>query len=272
MHFCNILSISNEKTPNLAANQRTEIITHHKKGCENVQYNVYCDETCHLEHDGINDMVIGAVWCPQNKLKEINQRIKQIKARNGLPPTIELKWTKISPAKVDVYKDVVNYYFDDDDLHFRALIVPDKSKLDHKAFHQTHDEWYYKMYFDMLKAILSPKDSYTIYIDIKDTHSYGKAQKLKDVCSNSMYDFSQRVIKRLQPIRSEEVQIMQLVDILIGAVGYQNRIFPKEFVKSQAKLDVIELIKERSGYSLRRTTLLREEKCNLFVWDARDKL
>lgn len=23
-------------------------------------YNVYCDESCHLEHDCINDMVIGA--------------------------------------------------------------------------------------------------------------------------------------------------------------------------------------------------------------------
>lgn len=32
-------------------------------------YNVYCDETCHLEHDGINAMVLGAVWCPQSKLK-----------------------------------------------------------------------------------------------------------------------------------------------------------------------------------------------------------
>lgn len=42
-------------------------------------YNVYCDETCHLEHDGINVMVLGAIWCPQNKLKEINQRIRQIK-------------------------------------------------------------------------------------------------------------------------------------------------------------------------------------------------
>ena len=42
-------------------------------------YNVYCDETCHLEHDGINVMVLGAVWCPQNKLKEINQRIREIK-------------------------------------------------------------------------------------------------------------------------------------------------------------------------------------------------
>ena len=44
-------------------------------------YNVYCDETCHLEHDGINVMVLGAVWCQQDKLKEINQRIRQIKER-----------------------------------------------------------------------------------------------------------------------------------------------------------------------------------------------
>jgi len=27
-------------------------------------YNIYCDESCHLEHDGIPTMVIGAVWCP----------------------------------------------------------------------------------------------------------------------------------------------------------------------------------------------------------------
>ena len=30
-------------------------------------YNFYCDETCHLENDKINDMVIGTVWCPQKK-------------------------------------------------------------------------------------------------------------------------------------------------------------------------------------------------------------
>ena len=235
-------------------------------------YNVYCDETCHLENDGINDMVLGAIWCPQDKLKDINQRIQRIKIRNGISPSAELKWTKISPAKTEVYKDLIDYFFDDDALHFRAIIVPDKSRLNHGAFHQTHDDWYYKMYFDMLKVILSPEDRYEIYIDIKDTHSYQKSQKLREVCSNSMYDFSQSVIQRLQPVRSNEIQIMQMVDILIGAVGYQNRIFDKDFRKSQAKLDLIELIKKRSGYSLTKTTLLREEKCNLFVWDARDTL
>ena len=235
-------------------------------------YNVYCDDTCHLEHDGINVMVLGAVWCPQSKLKEINQRIRQIKERNGVSPTMELKWTKISPAKIDLYRDIVNYYFDDDDLHFRAVVIPDKSKLNHEQFHQTHDDWYYKMYFDMLKVIFNPTDNYEVYIDIKDTNSYRKAQKLKDVCCNSLYDFSQRVIKRLQPIRSEEVQIMQLVDILIGVVGYENRNFPAEFEKSAAKQNIIELIKKRSGYTMRKTTLLREEKLNLLAWDARDTI
>ena len=105
-----------------------------------------------MEHDGINDMVIGAVWCPQEKLKEINRRLRDIKIRNGISPTAELKWTKISPAKVRAYEDIIDYFFDDDDLHFRAIIIPDKSKLNHQAFHQTHDEWYYKMYFDMLKV------------------------------------------------------------------------------------------------------------------------
>ena len=104
-------------------------------------YNVYCDETCHLEHDGINVMVLGAVWCKQDKLKEINQRIRKIKERNNVPPTMELKWTKISPAKINLYRDIVNYYFDDDDLHFRAVIIPDKTKLNHEKFNQTHDDF-----------------------------------------------------------------------------------------------------------------------------------
>lgn len=235
-------------------------------------YNIYCDETCYMENDGINDMVIGAVWCPQNRIKEINTRIKDILQNNNLSAQAEVKWTKISPAKVSVYKDIVNYFFDDDDLHFRAIIVPDKSKLNHKSFKQTHDDWYYKMYFYMLRSILSPEDRYEIYIDIKDSHMYQKAQYLKRVCSNTMYDFSHSVIKRLQPIRSNESRIMWLTDILIGAVGYANRIFPSDFRKSQAKLEIIDLLKKRSNYDLTRTTLLRENKFNLFVWDAREIL
>ncbi|OQB51821.1 MAG: hypothetical protein BWX97_01808 [Firmicutes bacterium ADurb.Bin146] len=227
-------------------------------------FNIYCDETCHLEKDNINVMVIGAVWCPQEKLIEINQRIKQIKERNDIYTTTELKWTKMRPAKIDIYKDIVNYFFDDD-LHLRAVIIPDKTKLNHKAFNQTHDMWYYKMYFDILKVIFPPDDRYEIYIDIKDTNSHKSVQKLKDVCCNSMYDFSGKIIDRFQPIRSEEVQIMQLVDILIGAIAYENRVFAKDFKRNKVKEQMAKLVRERSNYTLTKTTLYRESKFNLLV-------
>lgn len=235
----------------------------------NTLYNIYCDESCHLENDGINDMVLGAIWCPQVKLKEISDRIRKIKAKHQILPMAELKWTKIGPAKKEVYIELLNYFFDCADLHFRCLIVPDKQQLDHTRFNQTHDDWYYKMYFDMLKFIFAPQDRYEVYIDIKDTNSYKKAKKLKEICSNNIYDFSGRIIRRIQPIRSNEVQIMQIVDILIGAVGYQNRLFPDEFKKSSTKMELIDLIKERSGYSLKKSTLYKEDKFNIFVWDAR---
>ena len=248
----------------------TEYIKASKKILPGSDFNVYCDESCHLENDGKKAMSLGAVWCPKDKTGEINKRLREIKHRHGIRPDSEVKWTKASPGNMTLYMDFLDYFFDDDDLHFRGLVIPDKSKLNHARYHQTHDEWYYKMYFDMLKGIFNPLDRYEVYIDIKDTNSYCKAQKLREVSCNSLYDFSRKVIQRLQPIRSEEVQIMQLVDILIGAMGYENRQFPEGFQKSQAKQEVVSLIKERSGYTLSKTTLLREEKLNLLVWAAKE--
>ena len=230
--------------------------------------NIYCDESCHLENDGINIMGLGGVWCNENKIKEINQRIKDIKIRNGVNPNSEVKWTKVSPAKEQLYIDLVNYFFDNDDLHFRGLIVPNKSLLDHEKFNQTHEDFYYKMYFEMLKMIFVPTSNYNVYVDIKDSHSDQRAKKLHDVCCNTMYDFSHRIIKKIQPVRSHEVQLMQLVDILLGALVYKNRKFDEHELRSETKKYIIDLIMEKSKYSLTRTTLLREEKFNIFFWEA----
>ena len=47
-------------------------------------FNVYCDESCHLENDRQKAMVLGAVWCPLEKTREIAVRIREMKARHGL--------------------------------------------------------------------------------------------------------------------------------------------------------------------------------------------
>jgi hypothetical protein len=210
-------------------------------------------------------MVLGAVWCPLEKTREIAIRLREIKLSHGLPPNFEIKWTKVSPSKEEFYLDVMNYFFDDDDLHFRSLIIPDKSILRHEEHGQTHDDWYYKMFFDMLKIILTPKDRYRIYIDIKDTRSAGKIDKLHGVLSNNMYDFSREIIERIQSVKSEEVEQQQLADLLIGTISYANR----GLMTNQAKLSLVERMRQKSGYQLVRTTLLRENKVNLFRWHPR---
>lgn len=234
--------------------------------------NIYCDESCHLEHDGISVMGLGGVWCSQDKVRGINKRIHEIKERNGVPANAEVKWSKVGPAKEQLYIDLINYFFDDDDLHFRVLIVPDKTLLDHERYCQTHEDWYYKMYFEMLKVIFSPTKRYHVYLDIMNSHSAARAKKMHDVCCNDIYDFSHSIIENVQPIRSEEVQIMQLVDVLLGATVYANRSFPEGFICSATKQKLISLIRYRSGYNLQKSTLLREDKFNLFIWRANNGL
>ena len=242
-----------------------------RKACEESDmsptHNVYCDESCHLERDRQPVMVLGAVWCPLEKTREISVHIREIKAQHGLPPRFEFKWGKVSPAKQDFYLELLDYFFDNADLHFRALVIQDKSKLQHELYEQTHDTWYYKMYFDMLKVILEPQSRYRIYVDIKDTRSAAKIAKLHDVLCSSIYDFEYQIIERVQTVRSHEVEILQLTDLLIGAVSYVNR----GLHRNAAKLAVVGRMRERSGYSLTKTTLLRENKVNLFMWRATER-
>jgi len=237
--------------------------------------NVYCDESCHLRNDRSPVMILGAVWCLRDRVQEISQRLRELKIEHALARrpdyseshgAFELKWQKVSPAKLAYYLRVVDYFFDDDDLHFRGVIIANKQGLQHEDFEQDHDTWYYKMCFTLLEPIVDPQQRYHIYLDIKDTRSEQKRRKLEQVLRNSRYDFAGRFIERVQQIRSHESELMQLADLLIGAICYHNR----GLKTSAPKLELIRRIQQRSGWSLDGTTWLREPKLNLLRWTPRE--
>ena len=95
-----------------------------------------------------------------------------------------------------------------------------------------------------------------------------KANKLHDVCCNTFCDFQHKMISKVQPIRSNEVEIMQLTDIIIGAIGYVNRNFIEGHKYSESKLKIIELIKGKSGYSLTKSSYYTDFKFNYLIWSA----
>ena len=63
---------------------------------------------------------------------------------------------------------------------------------------------------------------------------------------------------------------MQLADVLIGAVSYANRMIDKydEGKKSNAKTEIINLIREKSKKSLLYTTPVKEYKFNIFIFGS----
>jgi hypothetical protein len=224
------------------------------------KYNIYCDETCHLEHDKEKVMVIGGIKCPKSRRKIIIDKIYNIKEEFNIPKMAEIKWNKISNCNLEYFKKLVDLFFDTQDLQFRAVVV-DKTKLSHEQFGQTHNEFYYKMYYYCLIRLVDTQAENYIYMDKKDTKGTTKIRKLKEIISRKNHDFDQSKIARMQCVNSAELPILQLVDLLIGAVGYHNRQIVNP---SEAKLELVRYIQSRTNYSLERSTYPSEQKFNLF--------
>lgn len=227
-------------------------------------FNFYCDESSHLPNDGMPIMTLGLIRCPLDKTREIAIRLREIKLKHGLSPKFEIKWNKVSISKIGFYQDIVDYFFDDDDLYFRAVVAP-KINLNHQQYAQSHDDWYYKMMFYLVGYALDPSKKNRIYLDKKDTQSAEKVRKLHDVLCNAQYDFNRNIIQRVQVVESHAVEQLQLADLLLGLVAYVNR----GLTSNEGKMKLIERVKQRTGLSLTQSTLREEAKFNLFFWQPR---
>lgn len=232
-------------------------------------FNIYCDESCHLEKDRQRVMVLGAMSCPLRKAREVAGTIREIKAAHGYNPRVEMKWGKVSPGNLAFYEAIVAYFAKESGLRFRAVIVPDKSQLDHATFNQDHDGFYYKMYFTLLDKILDPESAFRIYLDIKDTRSAAKAARLREFLCNRLHDWEKQRI-RVQHVRSHEVEQVQLVDVLTGAVSYASRGLDSDPKQSPAKRDLVKQIASAGSVrALNATTVPWARKINILRWVPR---
>lgn len=229
---------------------------------------IYCDESCHLENDAQKAMVLGAVWCPASHRAYLGRKVKRIREQFSLPPGFEIKWTKVSPAQLDFYLALIDLFFEEPLLHFRGVVVPDKAVLNHGKFNQSHDDFYYKMWYLLLTYLIDDQHTFRVFLDIKDTRGQAKVRKLHEVICNAHYDFDRRRILSIEQVHSHDVPLLQLADLMIGALSHLHRTLNG----SLAKQAIIQRIRERSGYGLQCSTPPRAEKFNVLVWRPKSDL
>lgn len=218
-------------------------------------FNLYCDESTHLIHDGHPYMLLSYISIAYPQIRLAKEEMKAIKRKFNY--TEELKWTNVHSATYKVYAELVDWFFMND-LEFRAVVV-DKSQIDEKRADYSFNDFYFRMYFQLLHTKVDFQNRYNVFLDIKDTCSGEKLEKLKKIMS---YNSS---IGTLQFIPSRESVFIQLADVLMGAINYNLRI-QKGDVKGNviAKLKLIEKIKRHSNISLNTMTPLSRNKFNLF--------
>jgi len=218
-------------------------------------FNIYCDESCHLENDHKKFMFLGSTTSAINQLKFHTENIKEIKAKHNFFG--EIKWSNVSKSKFNFYQDLIEYFFYSN-LKFRAIGI-DKSKIRNDDFGQSFDEFYYKMYYSLLNHQIDVQTKYNVYLDIKDTLSAYKVRKLKEILN-----FKYGVFNNIQNIRSNESLLMQITDFLMGAISYDNN---DEKKLNITKVHLIKKIKALGKVDLNCTNY--SDKLNLFFIDLK---
>ena len=229
------------------------------------EINIYCDESCHLLNENCKIMVVSCLRIPKSKVKKISDDIINMKKKHKIWKYAEIKWTNVSHSKEAFYMELLEYFFNNDDLKFRACII-DKNKLNHPAYKQDHNIFYYKIIYHLVDYVLEYNQSYNIYADKKD-NSF-KAKKQLSITKKFLQTHCNKPIK-LQNITSYKSQIMQLNDFLQGVVCYYNRRLYLEHNANQTKLN---LIKQIQAKSIKLDITNYNDKFNLFFWESRQNV
>ena len=223
---------------------------------ESRTFNIYCDESCHLENDHKAFMFLGSVSCAFPEVRRHGKRIKELKKEHNF--FAEIKWSNVSVSKIRFYMALIDYFFDSD-LTYRAIGIK-KDRIRYEDFKFSYDDFYYRMYYQLLNYHIDTLSCYNVYLDIKDTLSAYKVNRLRNIL-NVKYG----VFRNVQNIRSEESMLMQLADFLTGSISYNANDTEH---KNTAKAQIIEKIQEYAKTpDLCKTNY--SEKLNLFFIDLK---
>lgn len=233
---------------------------------------LYCDESRHLPHDRSPSLLLGLVSAPASEARALNHEISELWKSHGMPLHFEAKWTKVSPARLDFYRDLLDWFLAHDSLDFRALVLPDKQRMYSRLPEGARDHLYYRLYYQLLRSEIEPEYRYRAFLDIKDTRGRDKLSQLRQILVTDSDDAC--ALQTLQHIHSHEVRLAQITDLLLGAVGFARAgsRAAGQPPPSAAKQALVNHLQSALGYPLTSDSPPGLGKLRIITWNDPDSL
>lgn len=143
----------------------------------------------------------------------------------------ELKWAKVSKAKLGYYIALVDMFFEHakaNRLHFKAVVF-DTHQIDYKTYHGGSVELgFYKFYYQFLlykfgRYAATDDCRLWVYIDERSGCDEVKLGTLRNVLAagiKNKFGRKSDVVRKIEARDSHHCNLMQLADVLMGAVGF----------------------------------------------------
>lgn len=216
---------------------------------------IYCDESrqdLFFNENSITDnnkyIFIGGVMINKDNRDKIKKEINDLKEKYNLNKKTELKWNRVTTKYINLYKEIIDIYINND-VNFRTISI-DSSKLNLKKYHNANPELgFYKFYYQLLNHWLNDKAKFMIYTDIKTYSDPNVLNNLKRCLNNKEHLNS---VEKIYAIESHESVFLQLEDILMGATAYKKNYGYNG--KSNAKVELVKYLEEKLGHPLLPTT------------------
>lgn len=214
-----------------------------------MDFDVYCDESrpdlLTSTHPHGSHAVIGSLWLESQRRDTFKQAIHDL--RNLHRVGGEFKWQKVSPSREQFYISLVDWFINQGlDLRFRCVLIQ-HNQVDWALHEGDKELGFYKFYYQMLHHWVGDFNRYAIFCDFKSNRLRSRLETLRQCLDRANLTSE---IAQVQAVRSEESVLIQLADVLTGAVSSKMN---ATLVPGSTKAALVTHLESRMGMSIQAT-------------------
>jgi hypothetical protein len=202
-------------------------------------------------------MILAGVVMDAGSVTDVLDRLRDFRKRANM--AAEFKWTKVSRGKLKEYREIIDIFNElttSDLLHFEALIF-DCHQIDHRSFSDGDNEvGFYKFYYQLLlhcfgNPYCTTKNPrrFLVFLDQRaTTYKLSTLKKFLNRGMGSKFGVWSSPFRQVEPRNSHMCDITQMLDVVVGAVGYHRNLLHRRKDASPAKVALADYLAKKLGW------------------------
>lgn len=242
-----------------------------------MKFNLICDESGTSERY----LVVGGLTLPRTNHEALATELAALKKSKGFRAEGEFKWGKVSKGYLPHYKELLEWFFQhlkSNHLPFRAHVVDTSAHVYRQYGDGDREKAFYKIFYHLLfqsvrrLALEEEGSNVLILLDDKTNRYPFRLDVLKKALNARLkreLGISE-LVANVEPRQSSGKNaepLIQIADILIGAIGYVRNGHLNKPGASPAKVEMVKFLEGLSGTGFAFDTAARAQ-FNLWTFDV----